>query len=102
VGLFVGDGKNTEWYAALLQWDGEFALCRTKDDVNTDVAAGRPRNLDPSKWHTWRLVVDDDDIEIFLGGEKVLEYRAPGAIEGQVAIFAQRARVEFKDIEVIR
>ena len=101
IGVFIGDGKR-EWFGPILEWDKEVSFVHYTKRGNKEVAVGIPRSLDASKWHVWRLVVDDDDIEVHIDGEKVIEYRAPGAIAGKPALFVQRARVEFRNIEVLK
>jgi len=100
LGIFIGDGKN-RWHAVIMEDTNDMVLVLREGDRNTDVANGIPRDFDPAKWHTWRLVVDDDDIDVYIDDQKIFSYRDRQGITGSPALFVQSARVEFKEIEVI-
>ena len=56
-------------------------------------------NFDPTAWHTYRIRLLGDSVEVFLDGKQILEMSAtPTSAQGHISLQHNSGRVEFRNI----
>ena len=100
-GIFIGNGKDY-WHCFLIDSDTEFVMVEFDHGQNRQVKDSLLRKYDPKKWHTIRIEIDRIEARVFLDDVLLIEHTADrrDSFDGKIALFAQRCRIEFKELEV--
>lgn len=103
IGVFVSPGNNN-WWSMMFEGAGDLVLIRTEGERNSSTAVRSLGRVDWEKWHTFRLHVKGEVARMEFDGKEVLEYEfnRNQQFRGQLGLFFQCAKVEYKDIEVLK
>ena len=103
LGLLIGNGKDY-WHNFFVKNDNGMVLDEFDAGNVRPVKDAILRDFDPHQWNTLRVAVDHGSLRVFMNKKKLFEYDADerDTFDGNVALFAQNGRVEFKELEVRR
>jgi hypothetical protein len=101
-GVFLGGDEKANWWALILSQDEEIVLERFKDQRPTRVAGAGLEGFDHSAWHTLEISVKPGEVKVRLDDREPIRHLEPerAAFDGKVALFAQSATIEWRDLEV--
>jgi len=102
-GVLIGNTVDY-WHNIFVEDDNDVVLVEFDAGRFRPVKHAIPRDFDPQQWHTLRFAVNRGSISVYLNGNKLFGYDADerDTFDGNVGLFAQNGRIEFKELEVRR
>jgi hypothetical protein len=99
-GVFLGDAKDY-WHCFLIDSDDVFVMVEADRGNNRDIKSSILSGFNSRKWHTIRIVIDRIEASVYLDDERLFTHMADrrDTFDGKVGLFAQRCRVEFRELE---